>query len=121
MRTVPIVPVGLQDQKLIKYLTDSTRCLTSVPDIRWYTSVTTWVTPFDLAIPLGDNVQRQGQPVEVRLARAVVYNSPQTPIDWGAGINWDWRGKDTVRIYYQQGLVENVKYQLTFMVVSGNG
>lgn len=118
MRLAPTLPVGLEDLKLITYLTAVTKCLKNQPDIQCYTTTVVWTVPFILQIPQNSNASpRVTKPLIVRLGNAVLTEAPETVVEWGAGITWVWQGSNTVKILNQQGLVENVRYTLTFEVV----
>ena len=117
MKYVPIVPVGLQDPKLNQFLTNVVKALRSAPDLQCYTVTVVWKTPFDLPIPTGQPTPRTSSPSIVRLGRAVVSAEPETVVGWGASTLWTWQGNDTVKILDQSGLVEGVKYELTFEVI----
>lgn len=117
MKYVPVVPVGLDDPKLTQYLTNVTKALRSVQDAQCYTVTVVWRVPFDLPVPTGQPTPRTSSPVLVRCGRAVLSAEPETPVQWGADTTWSWRGADTVRIFNQGGLVEGVKYELTFEVI----
>lgn len=117
MKFVPIVPVGLDDPKLTQFLTNMVKSLKAVQEAQCYTVTVVWKTPFDLPVPTGQPTPRTTPPIVVRLARAVLFSEPETVVGWGASTTWSWRGNDTVRITDQAGLVEGVKYSLTFEVV----
>lgn len=117
MRIVPTVPNGLADQKLIQFLTAVVRALRAPPDVRCYNRVAVWKVPFTLTIPDGSGTPRPTPPAIVRLGRAVLSSEPATVVGWGASTTWSWQGNDSVSIIDQSGLVEGVKYDLTFEVV----
>lgn len=117
MRIVPILPVGIKDEKLIKFLTDVVKSLRGVTDTACYTLTTAWQVPFTLAIPTLWPLPRQVSPQIVRLGRAVLLNEPSTPVYWGASTTWAWRGGNSVEIFDQEGLVQGVQYTLTYEVV----
>lgn len=117
MRITPILPVGISPQPLVKFLTEVVRSLKLLPDVQCYTSVVTWKVPFNLSIPPSYPLPRQGPPKIVRLGRAVLVSSPITPVYWGASTTWVWLGNNAVSILDQEGLVEDVKYELTYEVI----
>lgn len=117
MRNVPIVPVGLDDAKLTQFLTNVVKVLKSAPDVQCYTVTVVWQVPYLLSVPTGQPSPRTAPPTVVRLSRAVLFAEPETPVEWGSGITWTWQGRDTVKIINQAGLVEGVKYELTFEVL----
>ena len=117
MKLAPTVPVGLKDAKLITLLTAVAKCLKLHPDHQCYNVTVIWKVPYLLEItPAGDPQPRNIKPQVVRLASCVVTNAPDTPIDFGA-TTWSWQGGNRVKITNQSGLVEDVKYTLTFEVV----
>jgi len=117
MRTIPTVPNGLKDQKLIQFLVAVVRALRAAPDLQCYNRTAVWATPFVLSIPDGSGTPRPSPPTIVRLGRAVLSSEPETVVGWGASTLWTWQGNDTVKILDQSGLVEGVKYELTFEVI----
>lgn len=118
MKLAPTVPVGLQDLKLITLLTSIVNVLKIHPDHQCYTTTAVWQVPFMLQIPQAGNSQpRNIKPQIVRLGNAVLTEEPETVLEWGAGITWVWQGNSTVKILNQAGLVEGVRYTLTFEVV----
>lgn len=117
MKLAPTVPVGLQDMKLITLLTSIVKCLKIHPDHQCYTLTTVWTAPFILTIPPAGNPQpRNLKPDIIRLGNAVVTDVPETPVEWGS-TTWAWQGNSVVKIINQAGLVEGVRYTLTFEVV----
>lgn len=117
MRSVPVLPVGVvKETSLVAFFTAILRNLTTVLDYSVYTNTVVWKAPFDLYIPSGDSQARQTRPKIVRLGNAVVVNDVETPVDFGA-TGWTWKGGDNVKIFAQAGLVEGVKYDLTWEVV----
>lgn len=117
MKLSPTVPVGLKDSKLITLLTTLVNVLKYHPDHQCYTVTAVWRVPFILTIPPAGNPQpRNIRPATVRLASAVLTEAPETTLEWGA-TTWYWRGNSIVRILNQAGLVEDVRYTLTFEVV----
>jgi len=119
MRLAPTVPVGLQDVKLITLLTAIVKCLKIQPDSQCYTVTVVWKVPFVLQIPEAGNTQpRNIKPNIIRLGNAVLTAAPETIVEWGAATNWVWQGNSVVKILNQAGLVEGVRYTLTFEVVS---
>jgi hypothetical protein len=119
MRLAPTVPVGLQDLKLITLLTSVVKCLKNQPDHECYTMTVVWQVPFLLLIPERGNTQpRNIKPNIIRLGNAVLTEKPETVVEWGAATNWVWQGNSQVKILNQAGLLEGVRYTLTFEVVS---
>lgn len=116
MRFIPTIPVGVGDQKLIQLFTGILKNLANVLDCSVYTSEVVWKVPFDLQVPTAGNIPRLTSPEIVRLARVVPVLSPDDVVHFGA-TTWKWQGANTVRITDQDGLVESVKYRLTFEVV----
>jgi len=118
MRLAPTVPVGLQDNKLITLLTSIVNCLKNQPDHQCYTMTAVWKVPFILTIPQAGNTQpRNTKPNIIRLGNAVVTDAPETILEWGNATNWVWQGNSVVKILNQAGLLEGVRYTLTFEVV----
>jgi hypothetical protein len=117
VRFVPTLPVGFTDTKLIKLFTDILRCLSNVLESNTYTVETVWRVPFVLQIPTAGNVRRTEEPSIVRLGRAIVSTDLQAVVHFGA-CNWQWVGNGNVQINDVDGLVNGVKYKLTFEVVS---
>lgn len=117
MKYAPVVPIGVKDQKLTLFLTVAARALGLLPDHQCYTNTVVWTLPFRLLIPSYYGVPRTTQPQIVRLGRAVLDSDPSTVVQWGASTTWVWKGNDTVSILDQAGLVEGVKYQLTWEVI----
>lgn len=114
MKLTPTVPVGLQDNKLITYLTQVARALKNHPDHQCYTVTVVWTVPFVLQALETQNVR----PSIVRLGNAQLTNAPETVVEWGAGTTWLWQGNGQIKILNQAGLLEGVKYTLTWEVVS---
>ena len=118
MRLAPTVPVGLQDPKVITLLTNIVKCLKIQLDHQCYTTTAVWKVPFVLSIPQsGSSSPRNVKPNIVRLGNAVLTELPETVVQYGASCTWQWQGGDTVKITDQAGLVEGVRYTLTFEVV----
>lgn len=119
MRLAPTVPVGLKDLKLITLLTSIVKCLKNHPDHECYTVTVVWQVPFTLLVPERGNTQpRNIKPNIIRLGNAVLASNPETVVEWGAATNWVWQGNSQVKILNQAGLLEGVRYTLTFEVVS---
>lgn len=119
MKGAPQPPTGLgrEHQALLKFLTDVSKCLNTLPDVNLYSVKVVWKAPFELVCPLPSGNTRIGQPTGITLARATLVTDPTTVISWGAGTTWTWLGDDTARILDQAGLVEGVRYNLVFQVV----
>lgn len=116
MRFFPTVPVGIGDQKLLKFLTDVIKSLSGVLDLNTYTLEIVWNPPFSLQVPTFGNMPRKTSPDIVRVARAVATDSTLTPVHFGA-TSWVWQGSGQVQILDVDGLVAGAKYSLTFEVV----
>lgn len=116
MRFVPVVPVGIGDQKLLKLFTDILKNLTGVLDLNTYTLEIVWNPPFNLQVPTFGNMPRKSAPDIVRVARAVDVSNPLTPVHFGA-TSWIWAGSGQVTILDVNGLVAGTDYSLTFEAV----
>jgi hypothetical protein len=75
-----------------------------------------WHVPFSLQVPTFGNTTRTSSPQIVRLGRAAVSGDQLTPVHFGA-CSWQWNGDGSVQILDVDGLVDGVKYQLTFEAI----
>lgn len=117
MRFVPAITTNIVDGVVRQLFEFVFRLLGNVPEYNIYKSTVVWHVPFDMNVPTNGNTLRVVSPDVVRLGRAVATGDSLTPVYTGS-VLWAWQGGGQVRILDVAGLVDGVKYDLVFEVVS---
>lgn len=117
MKFIPGLTNGIQDP-LVKQLFEFVLgLLRSVLQYDLYKCTVTWHTPFFLDVPVRGK-PRTTPPDVVRVGTARAVGTEQTPVHTGS-VLWLWSSGGRVNILDVAGLVDGVKYELTFEVVDG--
>jgi hypothetical protein len=117
MRFTPHITSGIKDSQVRQLFEFVFKLFAGLLDYNLYTVTAVWKVPFVLDVPVASGAPRVVSPAVVRVGRAIAVGDEQTPVHTGS-VLWTWKGNGQVNIADVAGLVENVKYTLTFEVVS---